>query len=45
MRDLLGELDASDGDVRTLARAIADAHEAAGKLADGKDVGREIDWT
>ncbi|MEO6083952.1 MAG: hypothetical protein ABIQ18_12700 [Umezawaea sp.] len=45
LRDLLGEIRSSDGDVRPLARSIADAHEAVVKLADGEGIGQEIDWT
>lgn len=45
LRDLLGEIHASDGDVRTLSGAIANAHEVVVKLADGEDIGQEIDWT
>ncbi|ALG06244.1 hypothetical protein AOZ06_04250 [Kibdelosporangium phytohabitans] len=45
LRDLLGEIHASDGDVRTLSSAIADAHRTVVKLVDGESIGQEIDWT
>lgn len=44
LRDLLGDLQASDGDVRDLASEIAYAHEALVKLSDGEDIGQQIEW-